>query len=175
MKRYISLTLLIIICFVLQSTLLPHLKLAYVIPNLMVVITSASGFMYGRKEGMYSGVLCGIFLDLMYSRVIGVSIFIYALTGYLNGITNKLYYKEDNVIPLIAIAISDLLYGLLYYVCNFLLRGRLDMGYYLLHIMIPEAIYTVCIGFFLYRLMRWIEEKLNPEAEVPLDQNSNNI
>lgn len=173
MKRYLSLVILSFICFVLQSTLLPHVKLANIMPNLLIVITSVGGFMYGRKAGMFAGVLCGILLDFMYSNVIGILIFIYALIGYLNGIVNKLYFKEDYVIPLIAIALSDLLYGILYYICNFLLRGRLDMGYYLFHIMIPEAIYTVCVGFFLYRLMRWIDGKINPEKEVPLEKQQN--
>lgn len=168
MKRYISIFLLNIICFVLQSTVFQELKLANIAPNLMVIITAASGLMYGRKAGMFSGVLGGLFMDTMYSGVIGLNILIFAFIGYLNGMANKLYFKEDLSIPLISIAGSDLVYGLLFYVFRFLLRGRLDLFYYLGHIIIPEMIYTIFLGVLLYKFMRWLEEKVDPEETIPL-------
>lgn len=170
MKRYISITILSIVCFVLQTTLLQHVQLAHIKPNLLVIIVAASGFMYGRKAGMFSGVLCGAMIDLMYSNVIGVSIIIYVVIGFLNGMANKLYYKEDYVIPLLSIAASDLLYGILYFGFYFLLRGRLNLIYYLFHVMLPEAIYTVLAGMILYKFMRWLEGKINPETEVSLSK-----
>lgn len=173
MKRYISIFLLNLICFVLQSTVFQKLQLANVAPNLLIIITAASGLMYGRKTGMFSGVLGGLFVDTMYNSVIGIDILIYAFIGYVNGMANKLYFKEDYYIPLISIAVSDLAYGILYYICHFLLRGRLDMPYYLGHIMIPETIYTVIVGIVIYRFMRWLEEKLNPEEEVSLKEHIN--
>lgn len=170
MKRYISVFLLNIICFVLQTTVFQKLQLANVGPNFLVIITAASGFMYGRKLGMFSGVLGGLLMDTMYSSIIGLDILIYAYIGYLNGMANKLYFKEDLMIPLFAIAISDFAYGLMYYVCHFLLRGRLDIIYYLIHIIIPEMIYTMGVGVVLYMFMRWLEERLNPEEKVSLTE-----
>lgn len=52
MKRYISMFLLIIICFLLQTTLFQKVKLANVSPDLLVVLVSAAGVMYGRGLGM---------------------------------------------------------------------------------------------------------------------------
>lgn len=168
MKRTISLIILSVICFVLQTTLLPKLELASIMPNLLVVVTAVSGFMYGKNTGMFTGVFCGILIDIMYSSVIGVLIFTYALIGFLNGMVNKLYVKEDDTIPLLAIAGSDLLYGLLYFCFNFLLRGKLNLGYYLTRIIIPEIIYTVIIGYVLYMFIRWVDGKLYPEMEIPI-------
>ncbi len=175
MKRYISLTILSVLCFVLQTTLLPYIQLAHVMPNLLLVLTAAAGFMYGRKAGMYTGVFCGILADFMYSRVIGIAIFIYALVGYINGMANKLYYKEDYMTPMLSIAVSDLLYNILYYGCHFLLRGRLNLGYYFSHIIIPEAIYTVIAGFFLYRFLRWLDDRISPREELILKKGPNDI
>lgn len=168
MKRYISMFLLIIVCFLLQTSVFPHLKLTNVMPNLLVVITSAAGFMYGRKFGLFTGFLCGALIDLLYSSVAGVSIFIYVLIGYGNGMTNKLYFKDDFTIPLFALAVSDLAYGFLYYICYFLMRGRLEILSYLIQIMIPEMIYTIVLGILIYKFMHWLEEKMYPEQEVPL-------
>lgn len=168
MKRYISLTVLIIVCFVLQTSIFPHLKLSNIMPNLLVVLVSAAGFMYGRKHGMFAGIICGLLVDLMYGEIIGVSIFMFVIIGYANGLANKLYFKDDLSIPLCAVALSDLLYGLLYYICNYLLRGRFDVLFYIIHIMIPEMIYTAAVGIIIYKLLRWIEDRLYPVQEVPL-------
>lgn len=168
MKRYISMFLMIIVCFVLQTTVFAKLKLTNIMPNLLVILTAASGFMYGRKLGIFSGFFCGVFIDLLYGDVVGISIFIFALIGYMNGAANKLYFKDDLTVPLAAIALSDIIYGILFYICNFLMRGRLDILSYVIHIIIPEMIYTVIIGIIIYKFMHWLEEKMYPPEEVPL-------
>ncbi len=165
MKRYLSMFFMIIIVLILQTTIFPHIRLVGVMPNLFVVLTAASGFMYGRKFGMYTGFLCGFFIDYIYNDVIGISIAIFVIVGYINGIANKLYFEDDLSIPLASIALSDLLYGLLYYICQFMMRGRFHIWTYVLDIMVPEAIYTIIFGVFVYKFMHWLEEKLYPPKE----------
>ena len=169
MKRYISMFLIIIICFLLQTTLLQNLKLANVTPDLLVVIVSASGFMYGRGLGIFSGLLCGILCDLLYSNIIGIYILIYVLIGYTNGILNKIYYKDDMLVPVFSIAASSLASNLLFYTFNFLLRGSLDVLIYMTNIILPELVYTVVIGVIIYKILHKLEEKMYPPVEVPLE------
>ena len=146
MKRYVSMFLLLIVCFLLQTTLFQYLKIANVQPNMILVVTALSGLLYGRKMGIFIGVICGLLLDLLYGSVVGISVLLYLIIGYGNGSANKIYLKEDNLIPMASIVVSDLIYSLLYYVCNFLLRGRLHFISYFMDIMMPEMIYTVLIG-----------------------------
>lgn len=170
MRRYIYLLLLNIICFVLQATVFRHLPLGGVTPNILIMITAASGLMYGRKLGMYSGVIGGLLIDAMFNSVIGLTILIYAFIGYVNGMLNKLYFKDKLYIPAITIVLSDLAYGILYYICRFVLRGRMDFPYYLIHVMMPEAVYTLIVGLLIYLVMRRIKEYFNPEERVSLEE-----
>ena len=94
MRRYIYLLLLNIVCFVLQTTVFRHLPLGGVVPNILIMITAASGLMYGRKLGMFSGFVGGLMIDAMFNSVIGLTILIYSFIGYVNGMLNKLYFKE---------------------------------------------------------------------------------
>ena len=48
-KRYLSIFFMIVFCFLMQTTVLSHFKLTNIIPNLLVIMTSASGFMFGRR------------------------------------------------------------------------------------------------------------------------------
>lgn len=169
MKRYISMFLIIIICFLLQTTVMQNLKLANITPNLLIILVSASGFMYGRGFGIFSGLICGILCDLLYSNIIGIYILIYVLTGYANGILHKIYYKDDMLVPVFAIAASSLVSNLLFYTFNFLLRGRLNIFIYIKNIILPELVYTVVVGVIIYRILHKLEEKMYPPIEVPLE------
>jgi len=166
MKRYVSMFLLIVVGFLLQTCIFPHLKLTNIMPNVFVILTAVSGFMYGRKFGIITGFFCGGLLDVLYGRVIGINIFIYVLIGYWNGKANKLYFKDDLTIPLMAMAGSDLVFGFLYYICNFMMRGRLHIISYFVQVMVPEMIYTVAVGILVYRFMHWLEEKMYPETDT---------
>ncbi len=166
MKRYISMFFLAVAAFLLQTTLFQKLKLANVSPNLLVALISAAGFMHGRCFGMYVGVVCGVLSDFMYGDIIGICIMIYAFIGYVNGSLHRLYFKDDMVIPMIALAASDFLYNILYYIFNFLLRGRLDLIAYIRILILPELVYTVLLGIIIYKVLHKLEEKMYPQADA---------
>ena len=55
---------------------------------------------------------------------------------------------------------SDVGYGVLCYLLLFLLRSRLDIGFYILHVIVPEAVYTIVIAIAVYPLLLLIHKKL---------------
>lgn len=158
MKRLISTILVVFVCFVLQTTLFQTLALADVVPNLLLIATVAYGYMGGEKEGILVGLLCGLLIDLFFGSVIGLNSLILMIIGYLNGVLNKIYYTDDLTIPLIIICISDIFYNFLYYMFEFLLRGRLNLFFYLKRIILPEVVYTVLISVILYKLLHTLHK-----------------
>ncbi len=61
---------------------------------------------------------------------------------------------------MILISASDLVYNLLVYVFQFLLRGRFAFKYYFRHIIVPEWIYTILVTVFLYFILLKINQNL---------------
>ncbi|MGN0251567.1 MAG: rod shape-determining protein MreD [Oliverpabstia sp.] len=163
MIRKITMTLLILITFILQSTVFQSLSIASIAPNLLLILTVSFGFMRGKKEGIFVGFFCGILIDIFYGNLLGFYALIYMYIGYLNGFLFKVYYDEDVKVPMILTAISDLAYGFVVYGLQFMLRGRLHVMNYVWHIMLPEMIYTVLITIIvyrpLYRLNHWLTER----------------
>lgn len=168
MKNYISMFIMIIVGFVLQTTIFRSLQIADVSPNILVILIAIAGTMYGQYNGLFTGVVCGLFIDLMYSSVVGVNIFIYAVIGFIIGITNKVYIEDDIILPIMTITAGDLIYGALFYILKFLLRGRLELLEYIKNTILPELIYTVIIGVFVFKFARLIDKKLNPPKQVNL-------
>jgi len=155
-KRYIIVTIEIIICFILQTTVFQWIALANVVPNLLLILTVSIAFMRGRNEGLAVGFFCGLLVDLCFGNLIGLYALIYMTIGFLNGYSHKIFVKEDLTIPIVLVAISELIYFFLYYILEFLLRGKLDILYYLIRIGLPEIIYTVLISIVMYKLLNII-------------------
>lgn len=136
--------------FILQTAVFEHLMLAGVVPNIMIILTSTFGFMRGRKTGALSGMVCGLMLDLYSSSYFGTYALIFMLLGYLNGFFRKLYFGDNLSLPVLVIGASDLIYGFIIYLCFFVTRNKVDISYYFLSVIVPEAVYTVLISLALY-------------------------
>jgi rod shape-determining protein MreD len=75
---------------------------------------------------------------------------IFLYIGYVNGVANRVFYPDDIKFPILFISLSDLAYLFLTYFFGFLLRARFDIGYYFLHVILPEAAYTIVVATIVY-------------------------
>ncbi len=146
----------VIILFLLQSTVFTNLALAGVVPDLLIILVISVAFTRGKLPGMFAGLLCGLITDFCYGDFVGLCAIFYLLIGYIAGFSNKIYDENDYTLPIILIGVSELVYNLMYYIFNFLLRGKLNIGYYFFRFMIPRVIYTVLISILLYKLFNLI-------------------
>ena len=165
MRRFVISFLLVISCFVLQSTVFKAIAFGGIIPNLMIVLTASFGFMRGEKAGILFGFFCGLLADIFFGSVIGLYAMIYMYIGYANGKFNMIFYPEDIKLPLALIFVSDMVYGLLSYIILFLMRGRFHFTYYLIHIILPEMVYTIVVTLIFYPFLLWINKKLEDREQ----------
>lgn len=168
MKRFIIDILLILIFFVLQTTVFPMIKFTSIIPNIMIILVSCSGFMQGDREGLFVGFACGMLMDICSFDVFGFYTILYMLIGYLNGMLHNFFYLKDLKIPAIMIISSDIVCCLMTYFFLFLLRSRFDFGFYFINIILPEVIFTLLIAVIIYPFLWLIEayvfKKKNAES-----------
>lgn len=160
MRRKLSVFAIVVICFLLQSTLFQTLSFASISPNLLIVAVSAFGFMRGRKEGMWIGFFSGLLMDIFFGSIIGFYALIYMYIGYINGFFRKIFFPEDIKLPLILIAASDMACSIMVYLFLFLLRGKFQFNYYLMHIMLLELVYTILVSLIIYFIILKINQKL---------------
>ena len=167
MKRKITTLIIILIGFLLETTLFPHLAFASIKPNLLLVITTSFGLMRGKKEGMFVGFVSGLMMDIFFGvgNMLGFYALVYTLIGYGNGFFNHLFYDEDIKLPLALISASELIYGIIMYVSIFLMRSKFDFMYYLLHVIMPELLYTLLITLALYQFILHINRRLENEEK----------
>ena len=127
--------------FLLQCSVFPRISLGGIVPNLMVFFVSVYGILYG------------LVMDIFFLDFIGLNALILLYLGYLNGQFCGMFYPEDVRLPMGLILLSDLSYGILFYIFEFLMRGKLNFPYYLGHVILPEMLYTILAGLILYPIL----------------------
>jgi len=164
-RRFLVSAIMVIICFILQSTVFKALEFGGIVPNLMIVLTASFGFMRGEKAGLLIGFFCGLLADIFFGGLIGLYAMIYMYIGYLNGKFHKVFYPEDIKLPIALIFVSDFMFGIVCYATLFLLRGRFHFMYYFTNVILPEMVYTILITLLLYPVILWINNKLEDREQ----------
>lgn len=157
-KKTIITILMIVVCFLLQTTLVQNIRVAGVIPNLMLLVVVFIAYLNSVYYGMTVGIVVGLLFDFLYASLIGVNMLAFLLIGYFCGLLSRLYRNGNYLIPLVMISISEFVYGIITYFTDFLLRGKLNIGYYFGKVILPELVYTIVVGILLYGFVCWMYE-----------------
>ena len=155
MIRIILVFLELILCFLLQSAVMPAIDMAGVVPDLLLILVITVAYTRGRVAGMLTGFAAGLLTDVCFNEMVGLCALFYLCIGYIAGYSQKIYDERDYTLPLLMIALGEFLYSFAYYVAYFLLRSRTEFGYYFVHLILPRIVYTVLIAAFLYPLFHW--------------------
>ncbi len=160
MRRIIITAVIIVACFMLQCTVFQALAIGSISPNLLIVVTAAFGFMRGHKEGLFVGFFCGLLIDMVFGSFLGFYALLYMFIGFANGFFRRIFFPDEIRLPVFLIAGSDFICNLVIYVVMFWVRGRFAFGYYLVHTILPELVYTMVVAIVLYFVLLRINQKL---------------
>ena len=160
MRRIIVTGILLIINFVLQSTLLNLIEIRGVVPNTAIIITVS----FALLRGSATGSIVGFFLGLLHDVLFGPSVCLYALLGmligYFCGKFNSNFYRENYFLPMLLSVISLIAYDTVIYITHMFMSGNLMYLYCLFNIILPEAVYTAVFVVPVYRIVFGINEQL---------------
>ncbi len=145
------LTLIVVVNFLLQTTIFQYFRIAGILPNTALIIVVVVSILSGRKKGITAGVLAGILQDLFFSRAIGVNTGIYVLIGYIIGGLEKKLFKDNNLTPLFLINFSTVFYHLVYLIIMYFFKIPINFWSIFRRIIIIEAIYNALIGIIVYK------------------------
>lgn len=160
MIRVILVFLELIVCFLLQSTVMPAISLAGVVPDLLLILVITVAYTRGRIPGMLTGLAAGLLTDVCFGDMVGLCALFYLCIGYAAGYSQKIYDERDYMLPMLLMAAGEFLYSFAYYVAYFLLRSRTEFGYYFVHLILPRMVYTVLAAALLYPLFHGLHRLL---------------
>jgi len=127
---------------ILQTTLVPPLRIAGVGPDLPLLLVLLIALQEGAAGGALAGFLAGLFVDLNAPQMLGLTSLVNSLVGFAVGTLGDHLVRNSAptrlVVALVAVLARDL--GLV------IATEPGDLGHLLLRSVLPGAIYTAAIA-----------------------------
>lgn len=162
-KRIIIIGILILLSFLLQTSVFSFFPFFGAVPNIILLFVIWIALTNGSIPAMIAGFLCGLLIDIMYGTTLGVYAFFYMILGYINGYFHILFFAEASLLPLVLVFANDCIYHILTYLVFFLPQKKWNFFFYLRKNILPELIYTTVISLIMYqvflRMYHWIMKK----------------
>ncbi len=151
--KYWRLMILVMGCIILQSTLVPFLKIINVHPDIVLMVIIAISVLLGFKMGTLFGFIAGLLLDISTGGTVGIYASVYTLIGFSSGLMEKKVFKDNFLLPLVFCFVGTFIKGFLEYI---LLRySGISVSFISSFgvVVFPEAIYNAIMAPFVYYLI----------------------
>jgi len=158
--RVLILSLVILLDFVIRTTLLNAIGIFGIKPDTTIIIIVCYAVLRGDIEGCILGFFAGILYDVFFGRYFGFFALTGALTGYFCGKPFRDFFKENYLIPIILTFVSALCGNIAFYIVHILLQARTDFFRYIYMTIMPAAIYTALFAAPIYWFVMMVNGKL---------------
>lgn len=150
----------ILFIFAIQTTFINAISIEGIKPNLLLVYVVIIAFLNGEYDGLFVGIVTGLFHDSFFAQYIGGNLFLYAIIGYITGIVCKDYFKGNVISPIIVTLFSTIAFGIGNFILNVMLHGFINIGYYLFIRVLPEVIYNCLFSFILFMIISFVRDRM---------------
>lgn len=146
-------SLLITVLF--HTTLLPEVRIAGVMPDVMLLLAVAAGLEAGPGYGALMGFLSGMLADLLLPTPLGLSALVFTLVGYVVGVTKGGLLRASWWFPvLVAFVASSAGQGVFALVATMIGETGL-LNTHLSTVMLVVGITNAVLAVPMLRLVRW--------------------
>ncbi len=138
-----------IVAFILQFTVIKYLQIYYWKPDLLLILVVFFAYRYGQNWGMTVGFLAGLTQDLLSAHVVGVLALSKTIAAFIAGsFQGKVIGRSQFLLLLFGCGFA---HDLIYFFFNTLGENFSLQSLFLLYT-IPNLVYTLIIGFFVFYL-----------------------
>jgi len=147
-----------------QATAAPQIAIAAGHPDLLLLCVMSWELVQARGEGYSWALIGGIGLDLLGGGPFGASILsLLAVTLVADALGGGLF-RHRVVVPLIAAFASTFAFHGVYLILLALFGWKIDLGYAILHVMLPSALINVVLSPVVYRVMAALHQRMYPSS-----------
>ncbi|KUK31358.1 MAG: Rod shape-determining protein [Thermoanaerobacterales bacterium 50_218] len=105
-----------LLSLLLQTTILPFLKIGGVMPDLLLIFLIFLALFRGSSKGGIAGFFVGLLEDLLVGRCLGSRALSGFLTCYVAGVFEGKVYKENPLVPFSFAFLGSVFYQLVFFV-----------------------------------------------------------
>ena len=158
MRRFLTLTAVIVAALLLQTTVFADVRLLGARPELIYLITIVFALLEGPASGAIAGFAGGMAEDFLLNQPKGITALTLTLLGYTVGLLRQYIVSPSPVVPVVVVGAGTFVGVLFYGLVSFLL-GQFDTtALYLVRVAALSAAYNAILTPLLYPLLRRLAE-----------------
>ncbi len=162
---HISLIVVFIVVYLLQSIFFNNFTIAGIMPNLFVILMMFIGLYMGRTMGVIYGIIYGIFIDLWIGKNIGLTSVALATIGLLTGLLEKTLSKDSRITVLLMGIISTIVYEVVLYFMQYIIYGiNIELLIFIKTLLI-EVVYNILLIIILYPILKNVGYEIENEIK----------
>ena len=151
---FIILLLIFGLLYFLQANIFPLIPINGIVPNLFVIFILSIGLFGNNFLVITFSIISGIFIDLTYGEVVGITPAMLCLIGFIATWFDSLWSKDEKISIIIMIAISTLLFEFgAYFIKSIVLEFELEIGAFF-KILFWEEIYNILLTIIFFVLIK---------------------
>jgi rod shape-determining protein MreD len=136
----------------LETTVVPFLRVLGVGPNLILLQVAAVALFRGSMAGAALGIAGGAALDLWRGQALGLFALSAGATGYLLGLLEPRLFKDNLLVPVAAALAGTVLFQGGFLLLSSFAGQSFPVGAALVRVVLPEAVYNAVLAPFVFRL-----------------------
>lgn len=154
MRRNLGISALILFALIVQTTILPHLALFHVVPDLLLLVVICIGLVQGPSAGAVSGFLAGLLRDFLLSSPTGLSSLAYLGVGYAVGAVRPYVQSSSVVVPLVGVFVGTAAGTSAFITLSILLGVPAEPVSRLAQVVLLTSLYNTLLVPFAYPVVR---------------------
>lgn len=143
----------IVVAFLLQTTLAPHIRVAGVQPDFLLIVVVTYGFLEGPVVGSVCGFFAGLLQDLLLMTTLGLNALSKTIVGYLSGMVEQKIFSENFILPMAAIFAATLISESIFVALRATLGEVISPIVAARSIVLPAALYNAVLAGLCYPVL----------------------
>ncbi|PLX32801.1 MAG: rod shape-determining protein MreD [Clostridiales bacterium] len=162
--RYVITALTMFAGFMLQTTLLQHIRIFGVLPNLAIALVVVFSVRLKMPMGICAAAAGGILQDLFFSPAFGMYTLIYLTVAFSVSAISGNFFEDSSATPIIMIAFATICQYLMMIVIYYFAGMQFNLSAIFLRMLLPELLMNAVLCWALYKIFGRILGRIGFES-----------
>ncbi len=149
-----GLILIFLITYFIQANFFSWFTIAGIKPNLFVILVLFIGLFAGNKLGLASGIIFGLYLDIILNKNVGITAILLGIIGFSGGVLDKNFSKESRITIMLMVIGGTAIFEIGSYVLRVFMQNAAFEIVNFLKILSIEILYNTIITIILYPIIQ---------------------
>jgi rod shape-determining protein MreD len=153
----------LVVVALLQATIMPHMAVWGVFPDLVVLVVASWGLLQGPAEGSLWGFIAGGAVDLFSGAPFGAATLSLIIVGVVSGLAKASALRAHVALPILTVFLATIMYNLIFLLVLAISGQTVVWLDSVFRVILPSAVLNAVLTPPVYGIMRWAHTRFLQE------------